>query len=184
MKDLPVEKIIPFLFILAAFPHEAVSRSPVRLEGRTVRVHDGDTIHILAAGRRIKVRLHAIDAPELGQPFGRKSREALAAMIAAKYVRVDVRGRDVFGRTIGTVWILQRMSLPDRPATGFAREINVNEEMIRRGWAWCFRKYTHGQPDLFRRYMRLEREAREGRRGLWADPKPLPPWKWRRIRRH
>ena len=25
----------------------------------------------------------------------------------------------------------------------------------------------------------LENEAREGRKGLCADPKPMPPWKWR-----
>jgi hypothetical protein len=26
----------------------------------------------------------------------------------------------------------------------------------------------------------LENEAREGRKGLWAYPQPLPPWEWRK----
>jgi hypothetical protein len=29
----------------------------------------------------------------------------------------------------------------------------------------------------------LEREAREGRKGLWADPKPVPPWEWWKIKK-
>jgi hypothetical protein len=28
-----------------------------------------------------------------------------------------------------------------------------------------------------------EREAREKRRGLWADPHPVPPWEYRREHR-
>ncbi len=26
----------------------------------------------------------------------------------------------------------------------------------------------------------LEKEARKGRKGLWADPQPLPPREWRK----
>ena len=29
----------------------------------------------------------------------------------------------------------------------------------------------------------LEKEAREGRKGLWADPQPVPPWEWPPSRR-
>ena len=25
----------------------------------------------------------------------------------------------------------------------------------------------------------LEKEVREARKGLWADPQPVPPWEWR-----
>ena len=28
----------------------------------------------------------------------------------------------------------------------------------------------------------LETEAREGKRGLWVEPNPVPPWEWRRCR--
>ncbi len=29
----------------------------------------------------------------------------------------------------------------------------------------------------------LESEAREGRKGLWVDPQPVPPWEWRKLGR-
>jgi len=26
----------------------------------------------------------------------------------------------------------------------------------------------------------LERAAREAKKGLWADPAPIPPWEWKK----
>lgn len=71
------------------------------LVGRVVSVHDGDTLTVLVDSRQIKVRLAEIDAPELGQPFGKRSREDLADLCADKPAQVDDRGKDRYGRTIG-----------------------------------------------------------------------------------
>ncbi|MGH2362972.1 MAG: hypothetical protein ACRDGM_20785, partial [bacterium] len=37
---------------------------------------------------------------------------------------------------------------------------------------WWYQKYAPGNTTL----ERLETEAREAQRGLWADPHQLPPW--------
>ena len=44
-----------------------------------------------------------------------------------------------------------------------------------KGWCWWYRKYASGDTVL----EGLERNAREGRKGLWADPQLVPPWEWR-----
>jgi micrococcal nuclease len=52
---------------------------------------------------------------------------------------------------------------------------NVNLEMVRLGYAWHYLKYSKDN-DL----AEAEKEAREGKRGLWVDRVPVPPWDWRR----
>jgi len=48
-----------------------------------------------------------------------------------------------------------------------------------RFWCWCYRKYAPGNTEL----ESLEKEARDAKRGLWADPAPIPPWVYRKARR-
>ena len=135
--------------------------APVSAElvGRVVAVHDGDTITVLVAGRDIRVRLHGIDAPERGQPFANASRHALEAQVAGREVRVIERGHDGYGRLLGRV---------------HAGTTDVNAEQVRAGYAWVFRRFVNDAALLA-----LEAEARDGRRGLWRDPKAMPPWRWR-----
>jgi micrococcal nuclease len=51
---------------------------------------------------------------------------------------------------------------------------HVNRELLKDGWGWWDRKYASGDTVL----EGLEKEARERRRGLWANPQPVPPWEW------
>lgn len=129
------------------------------LAGRVVAVHDGDTITVLVAGRDIRVRLAGIDAPEWGQPFRNASRHALEAQLAGREVRVVERGRDGFGRVLGRVYV---------------GAVDVNAEQVRSGYAWVFRRFEQ-DPVL----LALEAEAEAARRGLWREPNPVPPWRWR-----
>lgn len=56
---------------------------------------------------------------------------------------------------------------------------NVNHELLKNGWCWWYRRYAPGDTVL----KGLEREAREGKKGLWVDSAPIPPWVYRKARR-
>jgi len=84
--------------------------------------------------------------------------------VFGKSVTVQVLDRDRYGRTVGVVL------LPDGRS--------LNHELVRAGLAWMYRRYTNDQS-----LSDLEEEARVARRGLWADPNPIAPWKWRIMRK-
>jgi len=55
---------------------------------------------------------------------------------------------------------------------------SLNQELVRSGYAWWFRKYSD-DPTL----EKLEAEARQRKRGLWADSRSIAPWDWRAAQR-
>src|SRR5271157_3887082 len=132
---------------------------PGNLEGKVVRIADGDMITILVDRKQVKVRLSDIDAPERGQDYSQRSRQALANLVFGKEVRIVTHGKDRYGRVIGNVVVGGKL---------------VNEILVREGWAWNFVKYSKSP-----RLAELEREARAERRGLWAGKNPVPPWEYR-----
>lgn len=130
-----------------------------------VGVLDGDTIEVLHNGKAERIRLNGIDCPEKGQAYGQKAKQAASALMLGKEVTLHTFEKDKYGRTIGDVL------LPDGT--------NVNQELVKEGWCWWYRKYAPGNTVL----EGLENEAREAGRGLWAEPHPVPPWEERRLRR-
>lgn len=149
-----MHSIMLFVAILAA--------EPQTLTGRVVSIADGDSITVLSDGVQVKIRLVGIDAPERKQPFGTRAKEHLASLVHEKEVTIETAGQDRYGRTLGTVFVGGR---------------NINHAMVESGFAWQYVQYS-----LDKRLMILEHDAREFRRGLWADPEPVPPWLWRKRR--
>lgn len=138
---------------------------PATFEARVVVVRDGDTLDLLTAdGRQVRVRLHGIDAPEFGQRFHREATAFVRDRIGGRRVRVERVDVDQFDRLIGQVWLADQ---------------RFNAEIVRAGWAWRYRQYAPDDAEL----AAAEAQAREAKRGLWADPQPLPPWVWRRQNR-
>jgi len=65
------------LFVLAAPAAWAET-----LHGKVVGVSDGDTLTLLIDRKQVKVRLTEIDAPEIKQAFGQRSRKSLGELCA------------------------------------------------------------------------------------------------------
>jgi endonuclease YncB( thermonuclease family) len=112
---------------------------------------DGDTLRI--GGERI--RLHAIDAPEIRQSCqrgpipvrcGLAARDQLAAIVSGRQVRCEGRQRDKYRRLVATCSVGGR---------------DLGEAMVRSGWALAYRRYGL-------RYVPAEDTARQARRGLWS----------------
>lgn len=140
------------------------------MQGRVVRILDGDTVELLVGGLRTeRIRLAGIDAPEKGQPFGTQARKRLASLCFQRDVKIRASKRDRYGRLLGRI---------------LADGEDLNRRMIQEGFAWHYLQYAHEQPvDERTGDSRAEQEARTARRGLWVDAAPVPPWDWRKRRR-
>jgi micrococcal nuclease len=132
------------------------------ITGVVVGVHDGDTLTLLTAEKEeVKVRLWGIDAPELGQAYGKASKESLSDLAFNKSAGVEEKGKDRYGRVIGVVLVDGK---------------NVNLAQVEAGFAWWYWQYAKRAADL----EVAENRARSKGVGLWADKSPVPPWQWRK----
>lgn len=128
------------------------------LSGKVINTTDGDTVKILTpTNEQVKIRLYGIDAPEKKQPFGKKSKDFLAGLIAGKLVQVQEYGKDRYKRTLGVIY--------------YGGE-DINAKMVSSGYAWAYVRYS-------RRYEAQEAMARNKKLGLWQDKKQVSPWTWR-----
>lgn len=147
-------------------PVTAASPPPgVELRCRVLHVDDGDSVRADCGAGEIRVRIHGIDAPEMGQAqWGAQARRALRRMLGEE-VTLQVRDVDHYGRTVA--------SLHDG-------ERDLGLELVRRGHAVMYRRYNDDP-----RYDEAEREARRRGLGVWAEPGPQQqPWTWRRVNPH
>jgi len=134
--------------------------------GKVVGVADGDTIDVLYKNAEVKVRLFGVDCPEKDQAYGSRATRFTSDMVFGETVNVDVRDHDRYGRVVA--WVTS----PDGKS--------LNEELVRAGMAWW---YEHYDPDDTR-LSKLQDEARNAARGLWADKNPMPPWDFRKVERN
>lgn len=143
---------------------------PWQFRARVTYVCDGDSIWVKTwYGRRVKLRLLGIDAPETEQAFGGMSQIILARMIEGRRIDVAAVDRDIYGRYVSAL-------LCDGE--------DVCLRMIERGAAWPYFHYFNRMPrDVAQRYRHAFELARRDRIGLWQEENPEAPWNWRKRHR-
>ncbi|HCD6108635.1 TPA: thermonuclease family protein [Escherichia coli] len=132
----------------------------LEIQGKVIRVLDGDTIEVLQDKKSVRIRLANIDAPEKKQAFGRWSTNQLKTLLAGQSVTVSYTQTDRYDRIVGRVFT--------------TNGTEASRFMVQSGAAWVYERYNTDKS-----LPALQREAQEQKRGLWADPKPVPPWEWR-----
>ena len=151
-------RIVPLVALLALclIVPAAVAGS---LEGRVVRIVDGDTIHVRVGDRVEKVRYIGVNTPEIHhprkgeEPGGREAAEVNRELVQDRQVRLDtdVRERDRYGRLLAYVWVGDTM---------------INAELVRLGYAQVMTVPPNVRHQTL--FVKLQREARAAERGLWG----------------
>tara|TARA_B100000965_G_scaffold138253_1_gene115111 strand:+ start:19 stop:495 length:477 start_codon:yes stop_codon:yes gene_type:complete len=126
------------------------------------RIIDGDTIHI----KSNKIRLHGIDAPETKQTCkindevwfcGKQSTKELKNLINKQEVKCITNDVDIYNRFVAICYV---------------NEININQWMVKSGWAIAYRYYSTD-------YIIEEKYARDNELGIWKS-EFLKPYAYRK----
>lgn len=163
---LALGKIPPDVFDRGASATGAQTTADTKATVRQCRVtsiHDGDSMRVRCPGYKdtLRIRMDQIDAPELDQAYGIRSRDFLRSLCPkGEQAVVHDLGADSYNRRLGRV---------------FCNDVDVNAAMVKAGAAWVY-DYHASDQSLYP----LQDAARAQKRGLWAGPeKPVAPWDFR-----
>ncbi len=155
----------------AADAKPAARANAAVVTGTVKSVVDGDSLWFLPAATSkepkptpIEVRLVGMDAPEICQPGGTESKQALQALVVGKTLRLKPAARDRYGRTLASLEL-----------SGEQRQIDVATHLVENGLAYSARG-RNGQGPL----MKQERMARALGRGVHGMPGAVLPSDFRR----
>ena len=150
--------IILFAFLLATSVHAEPAT--------VVNVVDGDTLKVATEQGITIVRLYGIDSPEKKQAYGQAAKDFVETMVTGKTVEISPVNTDKYRRTVAVVMLGTQC---------------LQEQLLLSGYAWVYPDYC--KKSFCNAWRSLQGISAGNRVGLWADPVPVQPWTWRRIRR-
>lgn len=130
-------------------------------KAKVAYVTDGDTFHVLIDGKKEKIRMFGLDAPESKQEWGLEAKESLNKLISNKEVLLEIKNKDMYGRLLAIVFIGNK---------------NINLEMIATGNAWYYEYYDKNNKES----KTAMENARKKKIGLWSKPNPQNPFEFRK----
>jgi len=141
-------------FFLSTLLLTSLSRAQTHLVKRVI---NGDTIQ-LSNGERI--RLIGVDTPETKHPkkpveyFGKEASAFTKKTVEGKVVTLKYgwQSKDKHGYTLAYVYLKDGTF--------------INAEIIKQGYGHAYTRFLFKHIEEFKQY---EKEARENKRGLWAD---------------
>ena len=146
-------------------------KAPYTYHGKIIKIHDGDTLHVIDGdGAKHKIRMAYIDAPEINQAYGTRSRDNLIAEAVGKKVKVRVFEKDRYQREVAQVSV---------------GTTDLNLMQLRDGAAWHYDSYAKKQQSktAYTDYAAAQKQAKQKRKGLWNGKNPQAPWDFRREER-
>ena len=150
-----MKKILLIFLILSTLIFADLTKAKVTY------VTDGDTFHALIDGKKEKIRIFGIDAPESKQEWGLEAKESLNKLISNKEVLLDIKNKDMYGRLLAVVFIGKQ---------------NINLEMIKTGNAWYYEYYDKNNKES----KTAMENAKKNKLGLWSKPNPKNPFEFRK----
>ncbi len=140
---------------------------PMTYKIRVLKVYDGDTLLIKFGPFKERLRLFLIDAPELSQPdgVGEYAKKCLVRVLYEQKELILIVGfRDVYGRLLGNLK-------------------GVSERLIQEGCTgfYPYAQFSSAAEKMF--YLRLQKEAREKKNGLWGIGGYRQPSLWRKTKK-
>gem|GEM_PF-84959 len=163
-KRLQVSLVLLWFVALSAWP-AVPAQAGQSWTGRVTEVSQGDRLTVERQGQAVRLRLFALECPEMDQPFGEEARKFTASLCLNKEVLVKGLRVDDLGLMVARVVLADQREL--------------NSELLRAGLAWWVRQEAPGEID----YDRLQFSAQFRKNGLWIDPEPIRPWEWRQGKR-
>lgn len=136
-------------------------------QGVVDKVIDGDSLKIRQDDHIYDIRLYGVDSPELAQKNGMEARDAARKLVEGKSVDVHAVNVDQNGTTIAVIYVNDQYSL--------------QAFLVGSGWTWVYN--DHCRLKICKQWQQMEKQAKAAHLGLWTDPHPVPPWKWR-MQRH
>jgi micrococcal nuclease len=149
-------------FLLGSYP----PASAKTIEGKVLKVFDGDTFLVRVQGKEEHVRLREIDAPEIAhpkqpgqEPWGKAAKDFAQSLVRGKTVSLEIEERD------------ERDKYQRLLAYVFRGQTLVNAEMLRTGNAFFYPSSFRGE--YTRELEKAEEEAKEKGLGVWDRKRGL-----------